>query len=176
MALDMELTGRHVGGFKLHQGGAGAGDEAVRHYTDLAAALDRIHRRYLEVVRLELDRMGVKDINPAQALMLVTIGDREVLVRDLINRGGYPASTASYNIKKLVDHGYLEQERAENDRRAVRLRITESGQDVVDRLSVLQERHAAIAARDPALADAMADATRTLRRLDGIWTDFMTFG
>lgn len=145
-------------------------------YAELMATLDRIHRRYLDVIRLELDHMGVKDINPSQALMLLSVGERDVPVRDLIQRGGYPASTASYNIKKLVDYGYLDQERAANDRRSIRLSLTERGRGVVRSIKALEDRHVELAQEEPELVEAMAEATRTLRHIDRIWTEFMTFG
>ena len=153
-----------------------ADDDARALYRDLTAMVERMHRRHLEVVRLGLEGIGVNDINAAQALLLMTIGDNEVPVRDLIQRGYYLASSASYNIKKLVDYGYLEQLRSPHDRRAVRLRLSPAGAQVVLRLRELDEQLTDLVADEPGLVDAMAETLRTLKRLERVWSDFVTFG
>ncbi|MDF1791643.1 MAG: winged helix DNA-binding protein [Thalassobaculaceae bacterium] len=152
-------------------------DAAVRGlYSDLTGLLERLHRRHLDVVRLGLEGIGVTEINASQGLLLLTIGDGEIPVRDLIQRGYYQASSATYNIKKLVDYGYLEQIRSEHDRRAVRLRLGPSGRLVADRLRALDDRLARIAAEEEGLGVAMGDALRTLKKLDRVWADFLSFG
>ena len=81
-------------------------------YIELTLLIERLHRRFLDVLRIELKSIGVRDINGVQALMLTNIGDGEIIIRDLIERGYYQGSNVSYNIKKLTDYGYLSQERA----------------------------------------------------------------
>jgi DNA-binding MarR family transcriptional regulator len=145
-------------------------------YQDLTSMLERVHRRHLDVVRLGLEGIGISDINASQALLLLSIGDGEVPVRDLIQRGYYQASSASYNIKKLVDYGYLEQIRSTHDRRSVRLRLGADGHVVADRLRALDERLIDLAAEEEGLTDALSDALRTLKKLDRVWADFISFG
>lgn len=151
-------------------------DQIVRNYSELTTMLDRLHRRYLDVVRLELEEIGINDINPSQALMLSTLGEGEVPLRDILQRGGYTASTATYMIKKLVDHGYLEQIRATHDRRTIRLKLSQSGSRVVEHLATLQARQAESASADHHLVGALEETTATLRQLDRLWTDLLTFG
>lgn len=145
-------------------------------YADLTGLLERLHRRHLDVVRIGLEGIGVADINASQGLLLLSIGDGEVPVRDLIQRGYYQASSATYNIKKLVDYGYLEQVRSIHDRRSVRLRASPSGERVADRLRELDDRLAGIAADEEGLTAAMQDALKTLKKLDRVWADFLSFG
>ena len=145
-------------------------------YSDLTGLLERLHRRHLDVVRLALEGMGVTEINASQGLLLLSIGDGEVPVRDLIQRGYYQASSATYNIKKLVDYGYLEQIRSEHDRRAVRLRVGAPGRHVADRLREVDQRLARIAVDEEGLAEPLQDALRTLKKLDRVWADFLNFG
>jgi DNA-binding MarR family transcriptional regulator len=149
---------------------------AGRRYCELTAMLDRLHRRYLDVVRLELEEIGVRDVNPSQALMLTMVNDGDVPLRDIMQRGGYTASTATYMIKKLVEHGYLEQARAAHDRRTMRLRLTRAGRRVTDHLVVLNSRHAEYVGSEEGLSAEIADTTATLRRIDRVWTEFLTFG
>jgi DNA-binding MarR family transcriptional regulator len=160
----------------------GAGDETgsglnhTKYYGDLTSMLERLHRRYLDVVRLGLESIGVNDINASQALILLNVGDGEVPIRDLVQRGYYLASSASYNIKKLVDYGYLEQARNQHDRRSVRLRLGEDGKKVVDRLKDLDIRLVDMAAAEPELLDQLDQATKTLRKLERVWAEFINFG
>jgi len=145
-------------------------------YADLTGLLERLHRRRLDVVRLGLEGIGVVDINASQGLLLLSIGDGEVPVRDLLQRGYHQTSSASYNIKKLVDYGYLEQIRSIHDRRAVRLRLGESGHRVADRLRALDDRLAQIAIDEAGASAAMQETIVTLKKLDRIWDDFISFG
>lgn len=173
------LSDREPTGLKdRSDGGAGETDAAsVRAlYEDVTGLLERLHRRHLDVVRLGLESIGVTEINGSQGLLLLAIGDGEVPVRDLIQRGYYQASSATYNIKKLVDYGYLEQLRSEHDRRSVRLRLAPSGHQVADRLRALDERLARIAAEEEGLGPDLQQALRTLKKLDRVWADFLSFG
>src|SRR5271168_1879796 len=87
---------------------------------DLPRLIERMHRRFLDVVRIELGKLGVEDISPVQAVMLDNIGNEEISVRDLIERGYYLGSNASYNLKQLVEGGYVDRQASERDRRAAR--------------------------------------------------------
>ena len=138
--------------------------------------LERLHRRYLDVVRLGLESIRVNDINANQALILMNVGDGEVPIRDLVQRGYYLASSASYNIKKLVDYGYLEQIRSPHDRRSVRLRLGPQGRAVVERMKELDARLTEKASQEPGLLDQMDHATQSLRKLERVWADFINFG
>jgi len=135
-----------------------------------------LHRRYLDVVRLELEGIGVRDVNPSQALLLTMVSEGDVPLRDIMQRGGYTASTATCMIKKFVEYGYLEQARATHDRRIMRLRLTCSGKRIADHLMLLNSKHADYVDSEEGLASEIADATMTLRRLDRAWGEFLTFG
>jgi DNA-binding MarR family transcriptional regulator len=87
------------------------GDEYMR----LVGIIERLHRQFLEVVKLELDRSGVHDINNVQALLLFNIGPAELTIGELTLRGAYLGSNVSYNVKKMVDLGYLAAQRSAND-------------------------------------------------------------
>src|SRR5277367_483919 len=104
---------------------------------DLPRLIERMHRRFLDVVRIELTRHGINDISPVQAMMLANIGDEEISVRDLIERGYYLGSNASYNLKNLVDGGYVNRQASERDRRAARLKLSDKGRTILEALSRL---------------------------------------
>lgn len=108
---------------------------------ELPQLLERLHRRFLDVVRLEMTRAGIRDINPVQVMMLSTISQQEdMAVRDLVERGYYLGSNASYNIKNLAEGGYILRVTDEHDRRSARVKITDKGQKVLNELHHLGER------------------------------------
>ena len=89
--------------------------------------VERLHRLLLDVVKDEFERLGIIDINSVQALLLFNIGDNEVTAGELKTRGYYQGSNVSYNLKKLVEYGYMHHQKCDVDRRAVRVRLTEKG-------------------------------------------------
>ena len=90
-----------------------------KHYFELTRMIERLHRQFIDVLKAELNRTGVRDINGVQALLLTNIGHQQISSRDLVERGYYMGSNVSYNIKKLNDLGYLEQERSAHDQGSV---------------------------------------------------------
>src|SRR5215813_13090308 len=110
-------------------------------YLEVISLIERLHRHFLEVVKLELEGLGIHDINNVQGLMLFNIGEAEMTVGELTLRGCYLGSNVSYNVKKMVENGYLEQQRSRHDRRSIHVRLTEKGIGLRDRLTVMHERH-----------------------------------
>ena len=142
---------------------------------DLSQLIERLHRRYLDVVRVELDRLGCRDLTPVQAVLLANVGDDEIVMKELIERGYYQGSNVSYNMKKLVEGGYIEQARSQHDKRSVRVRLTEKSKAICDRIRAMK------ALDDQALANAgieaaeLAQLTDYLRRLERAWSDFVRY-
>ncbi len=96
-------------------------------YLEVVSLVEQLHRQFLEIVKLELDGLGIHDLNNVQALMLFNIGDAEMSVGELTLRGCYLGSNVSYNVKKLVENGYIAQERSVHDRRSVHIKLTNKG-------------------------------------------------
>src|SRR5437764_15011570 len=97
-------------------------------YLEVISFVEQLHRRFLEIVKLELDGLGIHDINNVQGMMLFNIGDAEMTVGELTLRGCYLGSNVSYNVKNLVENGYLAQERSKYDRRSAHVMLTDNGQ------------------------------------------------
>src|ERR1700749_4304855 len=112
-----------------------AGPSPTQIVQELPRLIERMHRRFLDVVRVELGRLGIEDISPVQAMMLDNIGDEEISVRGLIERGYYLGSNASYNLKQLVDGGYVERRASSRDRRAAQLKVSPKGKAILDALA-----------------------------------------
>ena len=147
-----------------------------KEYLELTRLIERLHRRFLDVLRAELARLGIKDLNGVQALLLANIGDEEITIRDLVERGYYQGSNVSYNIKKLGEMGYLSQERSAHDRRSVTVRLTDKAKAIVHDIRELEDRLAA-SLNDAPIDDQGVDTTLImLRRLERTWADYIRYG
>jgi DNA-binding MarR family transcriptional regulator len=138
-------------------------------YLEVISLVERLHRHFLEVVKLELDGLGIHDINNVQGLMLFNIGDAEMTVGELTLRGCYLGSNVSYNVKKMVENGYLAQERSVHDRRSIHVRLTEKGAQLRDRLQAMHQRHVEMLNQTAISDEDLSAATVTLRRLERFW-------
>ena len=141
-------------------------------YLESLGLLERLHRLMLDVVKDEFERVGVLDVNAVQALLLFNVGDNEVTAGELKTRGYYQGSNVSYNLKKLVEMGYMHHQRCQIDRRSVRVRLTPEGQKVREMVAELFDRHAAgLEGRGIVDISALEDANTALRRIERFWTD-----
>ena len=138
-------------------------------YLEVISLVERLHRHFLEVVKLELEGLGIHDINNVQGMMLFNIGDAEMTVGELTLRGCYLGSNVSYNVKKMVENGYLAQQRSLHDRRSIHVRLTEKGIRLRDRLTVMHQRHAEMLPQAALSAEDLQGAGATLRRLERFW-------
>jgi len=135
-------------------------------YLEVISYVERLHRQFLEVVKLELERWGIHDINNVQAMMLFNIGDAEMTVGELTLRGCYLGSNVSYNVKKLVENEYLAHERSVHDRRSIHVRLTEKGLKLRESLSAMHQRHIEMLSPTAVSTDDLQAAGVTLRRLE----------
>ena len=141
-------------------------------YLDTLALVERLHRLLLDVIKDEFERTGVLDINAVQALLLFNIGDNEVTAGELKSRGYYQGSNVSYNLKKLVEMGYMHHQRCEIDRRSVRVRLTPKGLRIRDMVAKLFARHAeGLQDRGVLGPDGVTEISNSLRRVERYWTD-----
>ncbi|OAB55562.1 hypothetical protein AY600_08570 [Phormidium willei BDU 130791] len=150
-------------------------DPAAQLYREITRLVERMHRRLLDVVRIELTRRGIDDVSPVQVLMLLNIGNEEVSVRDLIERGYYLASNASYNLRALLEAGYIHRATAARDKRAARIRLSDRGLELCAALAELETFQAARLMPDAAEQQAFAGAFRVLRQLEMSWSDAIRY-
>ncbi|HZH27221.1 MAG TPA: MarR family winged helix-turn-helix transcriptional regulator [Azospirillaceae bacterium] len=139
-------------------------------YFDSILLIERLHRHFLEVLKAELDRLGIQDINNVQTLILYNIGDDELTVGELTARGYYLGSNVSYNVKKMVENEYLMQERSPHDRRSVRVRLSPKGLELREKISVMFERQVGELGRAGLTDEELQKGNDLLRRLERFWT------
>jgi DNA-binding MarR family transcriptional regulator len=150
----------------------GQEDDFLSSYLETLGMVERLHRLLLDVVKDEFERLGVIDINSVQALLLFNVGDNEVTAGELKSRGYYQGSNVSYNLKKLVECGYMHHQKCEVDRRAVRVRLTEKGRTIRTIIAELFQRHAkGIMSREVLGNIKLSDMNASLRRMERYWSD-----
>ena len=138
-------------------------------YLEVISLIERLHRQVLEVIKLELDRLGMHDINNVQALMLFNIGEAEISVGELISRGYYLGSNVSYNVKKMIENGYLSHERSVHDRRSIRVRLTQNGRTLRDRLDEMYRRHLQMVGQTGITDADLQLVAAILREIERFW-------
>jgi DNA-binding MarR family transcriptional regulator len=141
-------------------------------YLEALALVERLHRLLLDVIKDEFERVGILEINAVQALLLFNIGDNEVTAGELKTRGYYQGSNVSYNLKKLVEMGFMDHQRCQIDRRSVRVKLTGRGREIRRIMEDLFARHAdGLESRGVMGTDGIAQINTALRRVERYWTD-----
>ena len=151
--------------------------EAIRSlYLESLQLVERLHRRLLDVIKDEFDRNGRSDINAIQALLLFNIGNSELTAGELRSRGYYLGSNVSYNLKKLVDLGFINHQRSRIDRRSVRVSLTPKGQAIAEVVAGLYERHIGSIEQVGGIGqEEFRQMNRALQRLDRFWNDTIAY-
>ena len=144
----------------------------AQDYQQALRLIERLHRLLLDVIKDEFDRLGGTDLNSVQALLLFNIGEGELTAGELKTRGYYLGSNVSYNLKKLVDMGYIHYKKSETDRRSVRVSLTDKGLAACEVVANLYDRQlGSIESVGEVRQDDIALLNRSLVRLERFWSD-----
>jgi DNA-binding MarR family transcriptional regulator len=111
-------------------------------YFESVVMIERLHRLFLEVVKKELEKQNILDINNVQAIVLYHIGKGQITVGELTNRGYYLGSNVSYNLRKMINFGYIDQIPSPHDKRAVFIKLSEKGLNLHKILDSVFDDHA----------------------------------
>ena len=134
--------------------------------------IERLHRLLLDVIKDEFERLGRSDVNSVQALLLYNIGDAELTAGELTSRGYYLGSNVSYNLKKLVESGYINHQPSSTDRPSVRVCLTDKGREVCDVVSALYQRQLKSLQQVGGIESSdLETLNKSLIRLERFWTD-----
>lgn len=141
-------------------------------YTESILLIERLHRRFLDVIKTELDRLKIDDINNIQTLILYNISSEQLTIGELTNRGYYLGSNVSYNVKKLVENNYLMQEKAPHDKRSTRIKLSEKGLALCKKIDELYQRNIDELGKQMN-NDSFSALNKTLLQLEKFWTDYI---
>jgi DNA-binding MarR family transcriptional regulator len=141
-------------------------------YLEALNLVERVHHQLLDVIKDEFDRRSRADVNSVQALLLYHIDEKELTARELHTRGYYLGSNVSYNLKKLVEMGFLDYQRSRADRRSVRIKLTDKGHEVRGIVDTLYQKHVRTVEQIGGInSDEFATLNKSLHRLERFWTD-----
>jgi DNA-binding MarR family transcriptional regulator len=144
-------------------------------YLQTTRLIERLHRRFLDVIKAELDRLGIEDINNVQTLILFNINQDQLTVGELTARGYYLGSNVSYNVRRLVENGYLIQERSPHDRRMTRVRLSQKALDLTSQIDQLYRRNAQEIAGRIASAEQLEGLNKVLQSLERYWSNLVSY-
>lgn len=143
-------------------------------YFDAIMAIERLHRLFLEVVKAEIDRLHIVDINNVQCFILYNIGTSRLTVGEVSNRGYYLGSNVTYNLKKMVENGYLEQEQSQHDKRSSYVKLTKKGLDLYQRFDQILGQHIKNLKHNNVNDADLKELKSLLQRLEAFWTFTIT--
>lgn len=145
-------------------------------YYDSIQMIERLHRHFLDVLKVELDRKNIQDINNVQSMILFNIGDDELTVGELTIRGYYLGSNVSYNVKKMVENEYLVQERSVHDKRSIRVKLSEKGIELKNMITEMFQRHEERLDGTELTPERLNDLNATMRMLERFWAGQTSYG
>lgn len=144
-------------------------------YYEAIQLIERLHRHFLDVLKVELDKKGIQDINNVQSMILFNIGDDEMTVGELTIRGYYLGSNVSYNVKKMVENDYLIQERSVHDKRSIRVKLSEKGKNLKNAISEMFKRHEEQISGSEITDGKLKELNTTLKMLERFWAHQTNF-
>jgi DNA-binding MarR family transcriptional regulator len=122
-----------------------------------------------KIISATLYGMRVRDINNVQCLILYSIAGDEISVGELTQRSYLLGSNVFYNLKKMAEAGYLDQQRAEHDRRSIHIRLTEKGEQFWQILHSMFERHAGLLHEAEIEEQSLANVSTELKSIERFW-------
>ncbi len=145
-------------------------------YFETITLVERLHHLLLDMIKIELDRLRIFDINNVQCFILYNVGKKEMTVGEISNRGYYLGSNVSYNLKKLVEHGYFIQERASHDKRASKIRLSDKGLKLYDKVDKIFMQQAVNLKYNGVTDQNLTETLKLLRKLESYWNFIINHG
>ncbi|MDR0968461.1 MAG: winged helix DNA-binding protein [Holosporaceae bacterium] len=137
------------------------------YYLETVSLIERLHRLFLEVIKYELDNLKVEDINNTQALVLYNLGGEQISIGELTTRGCYLGSNVSYNLKKMVQYGYVDQVTSKHDKRSYMIKLSAKGVALCKKIDAALDKH--VTQLEGEGITGLKDLVDTLRKLEVFW-------
>ena len=145
-------------------------------YFETITLVERLHHLFLDVLKAELDRLRIFDINNVQCFILYNVGKNEMTVGEISNRGYYLGSNVSYNLKKLVKHGYFVQKKASHDKRASKIHLSEKGIKLYDKLDKILTQQSSNLKYNGVTDQNLTETLKLLRKIESYWNFIISHG
>jgi DNA-binding MarR family transcriptional regulator len=144
-------------------------------YLESIKLIEQLHRQFLEVIKAELDKRAVEDINAVQSLILFNIANDEVSMGELIIHGYYLGSNVSYNAKKLHQLGYIDFHRSRQDKRSIKVTLTYKGQQFKKIMDGFMDTHLKKLKHIGITSEEIMNANKGLKKLEKLWDDLLNY-
>ncbi|MDR0640761.1 MAG: MarR family winged helix-turn-helix transcriptional regulator [Holosporales bacterium] len=141
---------------------------------ELSICGEKTFRLFLEIIKQELDILGIADISGIQAFILMNINENVITVGEVLTKGYYIGSNASYNVKKMIANKYIMQTPSDYDRRASYLQLTKKGLELCSKLEAAISQHMN---RFEAVATGKSEIERGLKflkKVENYWQGILT--
>ena len=117
--------------------------------------------------------LHIEDINNVQTLILYNINNEQLTIGELTNRGYYLGSNVSYNVKKLVENGFLLQEKSPHDKRSTRVKLSDKGLSLCQKIDELYQRNVDSLKQGSPDATSLGQMNNTLHQLEQFWSNYI---
>ena len=143
-------------------------------YFDAVMTIERLHRLFLDVIKAELDRMQIQDISNIQCFILYNIAENQLTVGEVTNRGYYLGSNVTYNLKKMLENGYLVQEQSIHDKRSSHVRLSTKGLKLFQNFDSILEQHTRNMKHNSLNDQDLKILKSSLQKLESFWNFTVT--
>ncbi len=130
----------------------------------------RLHTLFMEIIRLELERLGVYNVTSTQFMILQHLGDDRIPIGDLSLRISSFGTNISYNVRKMVENGYLVQEKATHDHRTHYVFTSPHTKDLIKKMDSSIEDHAQMLIKYGINKEHICDILNSIEKIDDFWT------
>ncbi|MDR1034879.1 MAG: winged helix DNA-binding protein [Holosporales bacterium] len=140
---------------------------------ELSSYGEKAFRVFLDIIKQELDNLGIVDISSIQAFILMNVNDNVITMGEVLSRGYYVGSNASYNLKKMISNGYMKQNPSDYDKRASYLSLTDKGLELCKKLESIIDNHMS---RFESTATGRLELERGLKfmkKIESYWQDIL---
>ncbi len=138
-------------------------------YFETIMLIERLHRLFLEVIKVEIDRLRIQDINNIQCFILYNIGKSELTVGEVSNRGYYLGSNITYNLKKMVENGYILQIQSPHDKRSSTVKLSDKGMMLFEKFDNILSEHAKNMHNNGISEQDIKPVKSVLQKLESFW-------
>lgn len=144
-------------------------------YLETIKLIERLHRQFLEVIKSELDKRAVEDINAVQSLIIFNITEKEVSMGDLTEHGYYLGSNVSYNAQKLHKSGYINFHRSRCDKRSIKVSLTYKGQQFKKIMDGFIDTHIKKMQHTELSIEEINNTNERLKQLELFWNNLLKY-
>jgi DNA-binding MarR family transcriptional regulator len=144
-------------------------NEKEKVYFETIMVIERLHHLFFDALKAELNRQSIKDINNMQCFILYNIGTSQLTTGEISNRGYYLGSNVTYNLKKMIDNGYVLQEKCICDKRLRQIKLSHKGIDLYKKMNKVFVQDAENMKNNNLSEIELKTAAHSLAKLESFW-------